>query len=77
MSGRHVISVAQRAALHKLERTDGGVTLHTSIATTLQARGIIKRDGAVTWKLTQRGRDFIAAMNNPALTVEQLCSMYR
>lgn len=77
MSGRHVIPTAQRAALHKLEQADGAVTLHTSVAMTLQDRGMVKRDGAVTWKLTQRGRDFIAAMNDPTLTAEQLSRMYR
>lgn len=77
MSGRFVIPVAQRAALHKLERSESAVTLHTSVAMTLQARGMIEQDGTITYKLTQRGRDFIAAMNNPALTVEELSRMYR
>lgn len=69
------IPTAQRAALHKLERASGPVSLAAMSAQQMARRGVIS-GGPVLWSLTDKGRALIAAMNDPALTHEQIADLY-
>jgi hypothetical protein len=73
---RHVIPRAQRAALHHLERSGKPVVIGQATADALCKRGFLVPVGITHWTLSDKGRAFIAAMDDPTLTHADLLRMY-
>lgn len=71
------MSTGVRAALHRLERATDLVPLHNSVGRSLVERGIVVEPKLDRYRLTDKGRALVQAMNDPRLTTKQIEAIYR
>lgn len=70
------MSTGVRAALHRLERATDLVPLHNSTGRTLVERGIAVEPKLNLYRLTDKGRALVQAMNDPRLTARAVLAFW-